>query len=82
MVTRVRVDRQGRMVLPKPLRRRLGADPGEVTLTTTPEGALLTPVTPEATVEEGPDGLPVLRLGRPVANEEVLAAIDAERAER
>jgi AbrB family looped-hinge helix DNA binding protein len=82
MVIRVKVDRQGRMVLPKRLRSELGADPGEVTLTRVPEGVLLAPVTPAGSVEAGVDGLPVLRLGRVVTNEEVLDGIDGDRAGR
>lgn len=82
MVIRVRVDGQGRMVLPKWLRRELGADPGEVTLQRTPDGVLLSAVTPIGQVDEAPDGLPLLRLGRTVTNDEVLAGIDADRSTR
>jgi bifunctional DNA-binding transcriptional regulator/antitoxin component of YhaV-PrlF toxin-antitoxin module len=82
VVTKVSVDAQGRMVLPKWLRRELGADPGELALRRTPDGVLLTPLTPVGEVEESSDGAPLLRLGRPVSNEVVLAAIDDERAQR
>jgi AbrB family looped-hinge helix DNA binding protein len=82
MVIRVKVDRQGRMVLPKWLRQELGADPGELTLQRTPEGVLLSPVTPTAQVEVAADGLPSLRLGRTVTNDEVLDGIDTERSNR
>jgi bifunctional DNA-binding transcriptional regulator/antitoxin component of YhaV-PrlF toxin-antitoxin module len=82
MVIRVKVDRQGRMVLPKWLRQELGADPGELALQRTPEGVLLSAVTPAAQVEVAPDGLPRLRLGRTVTNDEVLEGIDAERSNR
>lgn len=82
MVTKVSVDAQGRMVLPKWLRRELGADPGELALRRTPDGILLTPLTPVGEVEDSPDGAPLLRLGRTVSNEEVLAAIDEQRAQR
>ena len=82
MVIRVKVDRQGRMVLPKWLRQELGADPGELALQRTPEGVLLSAVTPAAQVEVAPDGLPSLRLGRTVTNDEVLEGIDAERSNR
>lgn len=81
-VARVQVDKQGRMVLPQWLRRRLVTAPGEVMVRETPDGVLLTPVAPERQVEWGADGLPVLRLGRPATNDEVLQAIDHERAER
>jgi bifunctional DNA-binding transcriptional regulator/antitoxin component of YhaV-PrlF toxin-antitoxin module len=79
---RVAVDRQGRLVLPQWLRRRLVTTPGEVTLCETPDGILLSPVAPAGSVEEPEDGMPRLRLGRPVSNDEVLAAIDEERAGR
>lgn len=82
MVTRVRIDKQGRMVLPQRLRRELGADPGEVAVQRTAEGVLLTAVTPVGEVQTGEDGVPKLQLGRPVSNAEVLHAIDEERAER
>lgn len=82
MVTRVKVDRQGRMVLPKWLRQELGADPGDVVVRRTPDGLLLSPVTPEGSVEQAPDGLPVLRLRRVVSNDEVLQGIGEERAAR
>jgi len=36
----------------------------------------------EGTISEGDDGLPVLTIGRPVTNAEVLDAIEQERAER
>ena len=70
------------MVLPKWLRRELGADPGEVELRRTSDGVLVSAVTPPAVVATADDGLPVMRLGRPVGNDEVLAAIDAERRAR
>lgn len=71
------------MVLPKWLRlqHRLDA-PGEVDVRPSPDGLLLTPVADAGRVEVAPDGLPVLRLGRAVTNEEVLAAIDDERSTR
>jgi AbrB family looped-hinge helix DNA binding protein len=82
MVMRVRVDRQGRLVLPKWLRQELGADPGELVVHRTPDGVLLTPATPEGVVEEAADGLPVLHLGREVTNAEVLDGITGERSSR
>jgi DNA-binding transcriptional regulator/RsmH inhibitor MraZ len=82
MTVRVRVDGQGRMVLPRWLRHELVTTPGEVVLRRTPDGVLLTRVTPEGRVEESSDGLPVLRHGRRVLNDEVIAAIDDDRAGR
>ncbi|MGQ0742751.1 MAG: hypothetical protein ACT4OS_00125 [Acidimicrobiales bacterium] len=79
---RVRVDGQGRMVLPKWLRDQIVTAPGEIELRSTPDGVLLTPLSNETEVTKGTDGLPVLRLGRAVSNEEVLAAIDLDRSSR
>lgn len=79
---RVKVDAQGRMVLPKWLRDQLVTSPGEVMVRPTADGVLLTPLDLGAQVETGSDGLPVLRLGRPVSNDEVLAAIDEDRSSR
>ena len=78
----IRIDTQGRMVLPRHVRDEISTTPGEVLATRTPEGLLLSPVTKPGTVEDGPDGLPVIRLGRPVTNDEVLDALDRERSER
>lgn len=78
----MKIDGQGRMVLPQWVRRHLVAVPGEVMLRRTPDGVLLTPLTSEGDVEAAPDGLPVLRLGRRVSNDEVIAAIGHERAGR
>lgn len=76
------VDRQGRLVLPQSVRRRLVTTPGELELRETPDGVLLSPLPARGAVEESADGLPLLRLGRPVRNDEVLAAIDEERGDR
>lgn len=70
------------MVLPQWVRRDLVTTPGELVLRRTPDGVLLTPVAAPGAVEQAPDGLPVLRLGHPVSNDEVLAAIDEDRAGR
>lgn len=70
------------MVLPRWLRQQIVAVPGEVLLRSTPDGVLLTSVAAEREVEQAADGLPVLRLGRPVSNDEVIAAIGDERAGR
>lgn len=78
---RVRVDAQGRMVLPRALRDDVVSAPGEVLIRRTPEGLVLSPVTTLGEVEFGTDGLPTLRLGRRVTNDEVIDALDRERAE-
>lgn len=79
---RVRVDRQGRLVLPQHLREGLVTVPGEVILHRTPDGVLIGPTAAAATVRTAEDGLPVLVLDRPVTNDETLGAIDAERSGR
>lgn len=68
--------------MPLWLRREVVSAPGEVLLRRTPDGVLLTSTASEGEVVTGEDGLPLLRLGRPVTNAEALAAIDEERAER
>lgn len=70
------------MVLPRRLREEIVRVPGEVLLRRTGDGLLLTAAEESGDVGTGADGLPVLRLGRPVGNAEVLAAIDRERSER
>lgn len=79
---RIKVDRQGRLVLPLWLRRELVSAPGEVVLRRTADGVLLTRVASGGDVEQASDGLPVLRLGRRVTNDEVIDAIGQERASR
>jgi len=79
---RVRVDKQGRLVLPQQLRDGLVETPGELLLRRTPDGLLLSPITGQGSLRIADDGLPVLDLDRPVTNAEVLAAIDDERRDR
>ncbi len=79
---RVRVDRQGRLVLPHAFRSGVVDAPGEVVLTRTADGLLLRSTTAVGTVTTAKDGLPVLALDVTVTNAEVLAAIAAERSER
>lgn len=76
---KVRVDQQGRVVLPHAWREDLTTTPGEVVMTQTDDGVLITPVPAHGAVSVGDDGLPVLRLGRTVTNAQTLAALDAER---
>jgi len=80
--TRVRVDKQGRLVLPQELRAGLVDLPGEVLLSRTPDGLLLSPVTALGSVRLAADGLPVLQLERPVTNTEVISAVDEARRDR
>ena len=83
----VSVDRQGRLVLPREIRRRLGLDgrAGHLRLVETPDGLLLEAPPAQVTVTTGVDGLPSVTIegltGR-IENEAVLQAIDAERANR
>lgn len=78
----VKVDRQGRLVLPAPWRDELTTTPGEVVMTHTDDGVLISAVPAQGAVTTAADGLPVLRLGRQVTNRDVIAAIDAERSSR
>ena len=83
----VSVDRQGRLVLPLEIRRRLGLEgrAGQLRLVETADGVLLEAPPAKATVTTEADGLPSLSLeGRTgaIENETVLDAIDAERLSR
>lgn len=78
----VNVDRQGRLVLPRSLRHGLVDVPGRVVVRRTADGLLLIPDRDAGAVRTANDGLPVLDLGEPVSNAQVLAAIDEDRADR
>lgn len=81
MVNVTTIDRQGRLVVPASERRRLGLDADrEVRLSPTAEGLLLEPVV-DVTVEVGPDGLATATIagGTEIANDEVVAALHADR---
>lgn len=79
---RVRVDAQGRMVLPSGLREEVVSIPGEILVRRTADGLLLTAAESPGTVRVGDDGFPVLSIGRRVSNDEVLAAVEKDRADR
>ena len=79
---RLRVDAQGRMVIPRRFRDDLVSLPGELVARRTPEGVLLTGVPKHGDLDVAGDGLPLLRIGRAVSNDEVLDALDRERAGR
>lgn len=86
MVT-VGVDQQGRIVLPKSVRRRFGLDgrAGRLRILDTPDGVLLVAPPARATVHRDEDGLPAVTIDGfegVVENEEVIEAIDQERATR
>ncbi|MDA8391327.1 MAG: hypothetical protein M0Z87_00720 [Actinomycetota bacterium] len=70
------------MVLPRRLREEIVTTPGELVVRRVAEGLLLTSTTTAGVLSTGPDGLPVLHLGRRVTNNEILDALDHERAER
>ena len=76
------MDAQGRMVLPSGLREEIVSIPGEVLVRRTADGLLLTAAETPGTVRVGDDGFPVLSIGRRVSNDEVLTAIEKERADR
>jgi AbrB family looped-hinge helix DNA binding protein len=80
----VRIDAQGRIVVPIAERQRLGIRGGdELALVPTPEGLVLERRR-AATVSTAPDGLPIVTFDEPlpVSNETTIAAIRAERATR
>lgn len=81
MSVRVKVDHQGRVVIPLRERERLGvAEGGTLELIATPEGVLLERRRP-AQVRTADDGLPVITIEdiEPVSNEESLDAIRRTR---
>jgi AbrB family looped-hinge helix DNA binding protein len=79
---RVRIDRQGRMVIPAALRDEISTTPGDVIIQRTAAGLLITAAPQEADVSRAADGLPILELDRAVSNADVLDAIDHERTLR
>jgi bifunctional DNA-binding transcriptional regulator/antitoxin component of YhaV-PrlF toxin-antitoxin module len=86
-MARLRVDPQGRLVLPQAVRRRFGIEgrSAELVASETPDGLLIELPSSRATVTQGEDGLPLVSIeGREevISNESVIAAIDAERAGR
>lgn len=81
----VKVDRAGRMVIPAGIRRLLGlgTNGGVVELVDGPDGISIRSreaATPGPTRDE--HGLLVLDVGREVTNDEVLEAIERDRARR
>ena len=84
MTVTVKVDAQGRVVIPQGERERLGlSDGGALELVSTPEGVLLERRR-QATVTSGEDGLPLVTLddGETVSNADAAEAIHAQRDER
>ena len=83
MGSTVKVDAQGRVVIPQAERERLGLpDGGVLELVPTPEGVLLERRR-HATVSEGEDGLPQITLDDDtISNTETVEAIHAQRDDR
>lgn len=84
MAVTLKVDAQGRVVIPQAERERLGlADGGTLELVSTPEGVLLERRR-QATVTSGEDGLPLVTVDDvdAVSNAEATKAIHAQRDER
>lgn len=87
IMARVRVDAQGRLVLPQSLRRRFGIDgrPAELVATETADGLLIELPPNRAILSQAEDGLPEVTiegLSAPITNDSVIAGIDADRARR
>lgn len=84
MTVTVRVDAQGRVVIPQGERERLGLSAGGVLeLVSTPEGVLLDRRR-QATVTSDEDGLPMVTLEDvgTVSNVDAIDAIHDQRADR
>ena len=76
------VDKAGRVILPKPLRDRLGLRPGAaLEVEDTAEGVTLKPVRQRPTLVKGKKGLWVYT-GEVPANLDIVRAIDDAREER
>jgi AbrB family looped-hinge helix DNA binding protein len=77
----VTMDRQGRLVIPRAERERLGvADGGTFELLTTPEGVILERRR-DATIDTAADGLPLVHLtdAGTISNDDAVAALHAAR---
>lgn len=84
MTITVKVDPQGRVVIPQAERERLGLpNGGALELISTPEGVLLERRR-QATVTSGEDGLPMVTLDAvgTVSNADAIEAIHTQRADR
>lgn len=80
-VVEVTMDRQGRIVIPRAERERLGVTGGATfELLTTPEGVILERRR-DATIDTADDGLPLVRLSdaATISNDDAVAGIHAVR---
>lgn len=76
---RATIDQAGRLVIPKPLRDRLGLGPGEVEVVADGAGLRVEPVAHEG-LESGENGrLLIPRTGAMLSDAEVAALRDADR---
>jgi AbrB family looped-hinge helix DNA binding protein len=76
---RATIDKAGRLVIPKPLRDRLGIRPGEVELSIDGAALRVEPVSGEV-VEERKGRLVIPASGEPIAAAEVRALRDVDQA--
>jgi AbrB family looped-hinge helix DNA binding protein len=75
---RATIDKAGRLVIPKPLRDRLGLVPGEVEVTADGAALRVEPLVGDVVEFEG-DRLVIPAAGAPLTAEDVLALRDADR---
>ena len=75
---RTTIDKAGRLVIPKPLRDRLGLHAGEVEITADATGLRVEPVAGEG-VEERSGRLVIPASGVPIGDSEVRALRDADQ---
>ena len=75
------IDGAGRLVIPKPMRDRLGLGPGDpVDVELTSDGVLITRAGLGSAVIDEVEGFPVVRTGgEPISTDALLALRDAER---